>query len=153
MHALPLPPRHLTADRGDAGRRVDLVIRRHLLDLPTATRSRVQAWLEHGRVSINGRVVRRVSTRVALDDEITVELPDERPRTPVVPEEGQRLLGWRDVPTDNTVLGYSVKPIEPVLSGGVEIARFGEEGARLHARANAELNGIAGVRFETDFRA
>lgn len=89
MHALPLPPRHLTADRGDAGRRVDLVIRRHLLDLPTATRSRVQAWLEHGRVSINGRVVRRVSTRVALDDEITVELPDERPRTPVVPEEGQ----------------------------------------------------------------
>ncbi|MCU0894774.1 MAG: glutamate synthase subunit alpha, partial [Rhodospirillales bacterium] len=33
----------------------------------------------------------------------------------VVPEEGQRLLGWRDVPTDNAVLGYSVKPIEPVI--------------------------------------
>ncbi len=33
----------------------------------------------------------------------------------VVPEEGQRLLGWRDVPTDNSVLGYSVKPIEPVI--------------------------------------
>jgi len=33
----------------------------------------------------------------------------------VVPDEGQRLLGWRDVPTDNSVLGYSVKPIEPVI--------------------------------------
>jgi glutamate synthase (NADPH) large chain len=29
--------------------------------------------------------------------------------------EGQTLLGWRDVPTDNSVLGYSVKPIEPVM--------------------------------------
>ena len=30
-------------------------------------------------------------------------------------EEGQAVLGWRDVPTDNSVLGYSVKPIEPVI--------------------------------------
>lgn len=30
-------------------------------------------------------------------------------------EEGQTVLGWRDVPTDNSVLGYSVKPIEPVI--------------------------------------
>ncbi|TVR79481.1 MAG: glutamate synthase large subunit [Rhodospirillales bacterium] len=33
----------------------------------------------------------------------------------VVAEEGQELLGWRDVPTDNSVLGFSVKPIEPVI--------------------------------------
>lgn len=33
----------------------------------------------------------------------------------IVPEEGQILLGWRDVPTDNSVLGFSVKPIEPVI--------------------------------------
>ena len=33
----------------------------------------------------------------------------------VVPEEGQILLGWRDVPTDNSVLGFSVKPIEPII--------------------------------------
>jgi len=33
----------------------------------------------------------------------------------VIPEEGQVLLGWRDVPTDNSVLGFSVKPIEPVI--------------------------------------
>jgi glutamate synthase (NADPH/NADH) large chain len=33
----------------------------------------------------------------------------------VVPAEGQVLLGWRDVPTDNSVLGFSVKPIEPTI--------------------------------------
>ena len=30
-------------------------------------------------------------------------------------DEGQILLGWRDVPTDNSVLGESVKPNEPVI--------------------------------------
>ncbi|MCZ6637840.1 MAG: glutamate synthase subunit alpha, partial [Alphaproteobacteria bacterium] len=30
-------------------------------------------------------------------------------------DEGQHLLGWRDVPVDNSYLGDSVKPIEPVI--------------------------------------
>ncbi len=29
--------------------------------------------------------------------------------------EGQRLIGWHDVPVDNSVLGYSVLPTEPVI--------------------------------------
>jgi glutamate synthase (NADPH/NADH) large chain len=29
--------------------------------------------------------------------------------------EGQKLLGWRDVPRDSAVLGESIKPIEPVI--------------------------------------
>ncbi len=33
----------------------------------------------------------------------------------VVAREGQSLIGWRDVPTDNAVLGCSVKPIEPII--------------------------------------
>jgi len=33
----------------------------------------------------------------------------------VVPSEGQELLGWRDVPVDNSCLGESVKPAEPVM--------------------------------------
>ena len=86
---MPLPPRVLVADRGDAGRRVDLVIRRHLTDLSRATRTRVQDWIESGRVSINGEVVRRVSTRTALGDVVMVELPDEQPRAPVLAEPGQ----------------------------------------------------------------
>ncbi|KAA3625247.1 MAG: glutamate synthase large subunit, partial [Proteobacteria bacterium] len=30
-------------------------------------------------------------------------------------EEGQRVVGWRDVPVDNSCLGFSVKPMEPVI--------------------------------------
>ena len=30
-------------------------------------------------------------------------------------EEGQELLGWRDVPTDNSTLGYTAKAVEPVI--------------------------------------
>ena len=33
-----------------------------------------------------------------------------------VEEEGQTVLGWRDVPVNNQGLGYSVKPTEPVIS-------------------------------------
>jgi 23S rRNA pseudouridine1911/1915/1917 synthase len=68
-------PRVLTANRGDAGRRLDLMLRRHLTDLHTATRTRVQAWIENGQVSINGTPVRRVATRVALGDVVAVVLP------------------------------------------------------------------------------
>src|SRR3954453_15626699 len=89
MTAVALPPRVLVADRGDGGRRVDLVIRRHLTDLAGATRTRVQAWIDDGRVSINGSVVTRVATRTALGDMVVVELPDEQPRAPVRPEQGQ----------------------------------------------------------------
>ncbi len=33
----------------------------------------------------------------------------------LVSSEGQTLLGWRDVPVDGSVLGESIKPIEPVI--------------------------------------
>jgi glutamate synthase (NADPH/NADH) large chain len=33
----------------------------------------------------------------------------------VAEAEGQTLLGWREVPTDNTCLGDSVKPTEPLV--------------------------------------
>ncbi|MCC7219922.1 MAG: glutamate synthase large subunit, partial [Candidatus Contendobacter sp.] len=33
----------------------------------------------------------------------------------IIATEGQILLGWRDVPTDNSCLGYSVRPSEPVI--------------------------------------
>ena len=48
----------------------------------------MQAWIEGGRVSVNGRAVIRVAARAAMDDTIEVQLPDEQPRTPVLPEEG-----------------------------------------------------------------
>ena len=72
----PWSPRILTADRGDAGLRLDLVLRRHLTDVNAATRTRVQAWIENGQVTVNGARVCRVSTRAALGDVVSVVLPD-----------------------------------------------------------------------------
>jgi 23S rRNA pseudouridine1911/1915/1917 synthase len=82
-------PRTLTADRGDAGRRLDLVLRRHLADIDTATRTRVQAWIENGQVSVNGTAVRRVSARAALGDVVMVMLPvsDTAPRRVMAAED------------------------------------------------------------------
>jgi 23S rRNA pseudouridine1911/1915/1917 synthase len=68
--------RILTADRGDARRRLDLMLRRHLTDLHAATRTRVQAWIERGQVTVNGAPVRRVASRVAFGDVVTVALPE-----------------------------------------------------------------------------
>jgi 23S rRNA pseudouridine1911/1915/1917 synthase len=72
--------RLLTADRGDAGRRLDLVLRRHLTDVDSVTRTRVQAWIEDGLVAVNGSVVRRVAARVALGDVVAVVLPEPAAR-------------------------------------------------------------------------
>jgi 23S rRNA pseudouridine1911/1915/1917 synthase len=73
------------ADRGDAGLRLDLVLRRHLTDLRAATRTQVQMWIERGLVTVNGRPVRRVSSRAALGDRIEVALPIA-PAPPPAPE-------------------------------------------------------------------
>jgi 23S rRNA pseudouridine1911/1915/1917 synthase len=74
--------RTLTADRGDSGVRLDVVIRRHLADVRTATRTRVQAWIEDGQVAINGRVVSRASRRTAYNDIVTVHFTDAARRRP-----------------------------------------------------------------------
>ena len=77
---MSLSTRTLRADRGDAGRRLDLMLRRHLADVDAATRTRVQAWIESGRVSVNGATVRRPATRVALGDGVSIALPPLEPR-------------------------------------------------------------------------
>lgn len=115
------PPRTLTADRGDAGRRLDLVIRRHLTDVGAATRTRVQAWIENGQVTVNGTPVHRVSTRAALGDVVTVVLPDVEPRTATAAEdvaldvlfEDERLLAL------NKPAGIVVHPTYKHLQGTV----------------------------------
>jgi 23S rRNA pseudouridine1911/1915/1917 synthase len=74
-HNMVIMPRILRADRGDAGRRLDLMLRRHLTGDATTSRTRVQAWIEDGQVSINGAVVRRVAARTAFGDVVAVVLP------------------------------------------------------------------------------
>jgi 23S rRNA pseudouridine1911/1915/1917 synthase len=83
---MALTPRILTADRGDAGQRLDLVLRRHLAGVGTATRTRVQAWIESGCVTVNGTRIRRVAARAALGDVVTITLPDGAPRRAMAAE-------------------------------------------------------------------
>ena len=84
---MPQTPRVLTADRGDDGLRLDLVLRRHLTDVRSATRTRVQAWIEEGLVAVNGALVRRVSTRTALGDIVSIDLPEAKPRAAMAAED------------------------------------------------------------------
>jgi 23S rRNA pseudouridine1911/1915/1917 synthase len=72
--------RTFRADRGDARGRLDRVLMRHLADLPEVTRSQVQAWIEAGRVRVNGVVPAKPASRVALADEVEVALPPLPPR-------------------------------------------------------------------------
>lgn len=72
--------RHVVADRGDAGQRLDLVLLRRLADVPGLSRTRVQRSIEEGRVRVGGRRPSKASARVALGDEIRVDLPPARPR-------------------------------------------------------------------------
>lgn len=67
--------RRFTADRGDARRRLDLVLRRHLADLDAATRTAVQRWIDSGAVAVNGRQVHRAAARIVAGDAVTVSLP------------------------------------------------------------------------------
>ena len=89
MGVVTTPPRILTADRGDAGRRLDLMLWRHLTKDEAASRTRVQAWIEGGRVAVNGAVVRRVASRTAFGDEVSVALP---------PAVARREMAAEDVP-------------------------------------------------------
>jgi 23S rRNA pseudouridine1911/1915/1917 synthase len=75
------------ADRGDAGRRLDLVLRRHLTGVDSATRTRVQTWIENGQVTVNGTPIRRAAARAAPGDVMTVALPDAGPRIEMAAED------------------------------------------------------------------
>ena len=77
---MDVPSRTVVADRGDMGQRLDLVLRRHMTGVGGATRTRVQGWIENGHVAINGRPVRRVASRTAFGDVVTIVLPTPLPR-------------------------------------------------------------------------
>ena len=82
-----MPERLIIADRGDDGLRLDLVLRRHLHDVRSATRTQVQRWIERGLVTVNGAPIRRVAARAALGDRVSVALPDEAPRAVMAAED------------------------------------------------------------------
>jgi 23S rRNA pseudouridine1911/1915/1917 synthase len=83
---LALMERILVADRGDAGVRLDLMLRRHLAGTGAATRTQVQQWIADGRVRINDRVVQRVSARTMAGDVVAVALPADAVPLVMAPE-------------------------------------------------------------------
>jgi 23S rRNA pseudouridine1911/1915/1917 synthase len=66
------------ADRGDDRRRLDRVVLRHLADVPGISRTRVQAWVDEGRVHIGGVVARRAAQRVMAGVEVRVTMAPPR---------------------------------------------------------------------------
>jgi 23S rRNA pseudouridine1911/1915/1917 synthase len=70
----------LTADRGDAGVRLDLVLLRYLGGRLALSRRRLQAAIEQGRVSVNGVAATKTAARVAAGDRIDALLPVPRRR-------------------------------------------------------------------------
>jgi 23S rRNA pseudouridine1911/1915/1917 synthase len=75
----------VTVDRGDAGRRLDLVLCRHLAAAGRVSRTRVQAWIDAGCVAVNGTEVRRPAARHAAGDVVTLRVPErDWPKRPVM---------------------------------------------------------------------
>lgn len=82
------PRRTFTADRGDARERLDRVLLRHLADLPEASRTKVQEWIDAGLVTVNGRAVTKASAKVATGDLVeTVLPPPPPPKAELIPQD------------------------------------------------------------------
>lgn len=79
--------RVITTDRGDVGQRLDLVLQRHLRDVTSASRTRIQKWIESGLVAVNESPVKRPSRRTAPGDIVSVSLPAAATRLPMAAEE------------------------------------------------------------------
>ncbi len=73
------PRRTITADRGDDRERLDRVLLRHLADLPEATRTKIQAWIQDGLVTVNGKRPKRSSEKVRTGETIEIQLPAPPP--------------------------------------------------------------------------
>jgi len=82
MHLVVGPTRLFHADRGDARERLDRVLVRHLADLPEVSRTQIQAWIEGGRVRVNGAAAAKAAERVGQGDAVEVVLPPPPPPRP-----------------------------------------------------------------------
>lgn len=79
--------RTFVADRGDEGVRLDVLLTRQLTRLRSATRTRVQRWIDAGKVRVNGRVTPRPARPLHAGDVIEVELPWRRSLADHQPED------------------------------------------------------------------
>jgi 23S rRNA pseudouridine1911/1915/1917 synthase len=68
--------RVIELDRGDDGVRVDRVLLRHLRHESGVSRNRIQKWIEHGHVEINGAAAPRPAWRVQAGDDLRVRIAE-----------------------------------------------------------------------------
>ena len=108
--------RVLIADRGDAGQRLDLMVRRHLAREAQTSRTRVQHWIESGRVTVNGVAVRRAAARTAAGDIVVVAAP-ARPRRPAMEAEHDAATRLAVLYEDDELLALD-KPAGTVVHPG-----------------------------------
>jgi len=73
--------RALDLDRGDYGRRVDLVLLRHLRDERSLSRNRIQKWIDAGDVMVNGSPASRAAWRIQAGDDLRVRVTGLEPRS------------------------------------------------------------------------
>src|SRR5262249_40524200 len=67
--------RVINIDRGDVGQRLDLVLQRHLRHVTSASRTRIQKWIEGGLVAVNQIRITRPSRRTAAGDVVSIDVP------------------------------------------------------------------------------
>jgi len=70
---------HFTADRGDSCLRLDQILVRHVTDVSRMSRTRAQAWITDGLVSVDGLRAVRPSVKVRLGAAVVVTLPAATP--------------------------------------------------------------------------
>ncbi len=70
--------------RGEEPERLDRLVVRHLADIPRLSRTRIQEWIDAGRVRVDGAAVTRSSLRLRPGAEVEVLFPGARPHPPPV---------------------------------------------------------------------
>jgi 23S rRNA pseudouridine1911/1915/1917 synthase len=79
--------RVINIDRGDVGERLDLVLQRHLRHVTSASRTRIQKWIEGGLVAVNQVPALRPSRRTAAGDVVSIAVPPAATRAVMGAEE------------------------------------------------------------------
>jgi 23S rRNA pseudouridine1911/1915/1917 synthase len=67
------------AEPADARERLDRALWKRLAHIPALSRTRVQAWIEEGRVTVNGAPTRRPAERLAPGDVFELAFPEAPP--------------------------------------------------------------------------
>ena len=79
-------PREAQA-KGESRERLDRVLQRRLAHIPTISRTQIQAWIESGRVRVNGVPISRPGVRLSPGDEVELTRPEAPPLAAPPPTE------------------------------------------------------------------